>query len=649
MRFVVTLIHAHTLFVLSLCAGIAYASGAVQLSPVDVQGIPATELNKPGYHYISRTELEGRFSTLSDFLQQLNGLQIQQLSGLGNPALVSVRGADARHTRVLINGIETADAQYGGYNLNELPINQIESIEIIQDSHSSQLTDRAIGGTIRITTRQTSESQLSVQAGSYGTYTIGLAQPLGNTWQMQLEHQESRNDYEYPVPSPAQDSQNRYKQEALNNAQFRRQSLQLTGGSTTLSTRLRLAQQQKNTENFSRNFPDNTAYLADQTAALEFSGEQHWLSMQQHWQMGYQKRDQQFSDPQGYVGLGMDDNRYQYQKTYAAVDNRKHWSQWQHSTDLQFSEESYTSSHRLDDDSRDCLTPQGACDAYSYQRAGIFGTGMQWENEHRSQSFKASVHHQQVSELSRPRYARINNAASHRDGFTGAALGYQWWLENTEWSLNWKRVARLPTLYERYGNHGLFVGNNDLETEQSQTMTLDVLMSVTPHWQASAALFYRDLKNAIVPVYDSRGIGRYENTSEAKLLGAEWTLAYRNTAWFTQLSGSHYNSTTTSTVKSFQNKQLAGIYHTSLKWQAGFQNHLHSVHTSAEISDDLYLDRSNLIAGDQRWLWSAGYRYQWRYADAGLRLNNITDNQFLDYTNRPSIGREWLVFFNLRF
>ena len=632
-----------------LASGAPLHAEEAQLSTVETRASSLQTLNRPGYQFFSRTDLERRFANLSEFLSQINGIQVQQLSGLGNPALISIRGATAQQTKVLINGIENADAQNGGYDLNQLPISQIDSIEISQDGSSNGYADRAIGGTINIITRKTkSNSQFGIQAGSYGTYRASLSQQTARNINIQLEHEQSDNNYLYPVASPAFDSQNRNNKEALNNAGFSRQSVQVNSGSEELTARLRLSQQKKNIPDYYRNHPDNSAYLSERNAVLELNGEQSLSSMQQQWRIGHSQRFENFRNTLGLIGLSQNDNRYRYEKNYLSASNKKTWTQWQHRIDLKFSEETYRSDYRLDNDSKRCLTPQGNCDAFSFQRSTSIGSQFNWNSKSQQQQAYIDIYRQNTSDISRQRYA-ISDERTQSNAFIGAAIGYLWYSDRSDWSLTWKRAARTPTLYERYGNHGLFLSNPELQQEISNTLTLNSLWHITEKMQISGSAFYRDLDNAIVPVYDARGIGRYENTSQAILTGIEWNAAYCADYWFGTLSGSHYDSLTTSEIRSFDEKKLPGTYHTSLKASTGFNISKHHIESSVEYSDDLYIDRSNLIEGEARALINLSYRYQATDHEAGLRIINISNNRFLDFTNRPTTGREWLIFLNTRF
>ena len=109
-----------SLFLLSLNS---LANEEIQL---DVMSVEATkdDLMASDFQVFQRDDFINRFQNLSNFLQQQNGLQVQQAGGLGNPALISIRGANSSQTTLLINGIKANNSQFGGYDLNTIPLNQ---------------------------------------------------------------------------------------------------------------------------------------------------------------------------------------------------------------------------------------------------------------------------------------------------------------------------------------------------------------------------------------------------------------------------------------------------------------------------------------------------------------------------------------------
>lgn len=119
---------------------------------------------------ISREDIEaGGHLSLVELLQARGGVEITNSGGLGQPSAVSMRGAEPRHTMVLIDGLRIGSATAGGTAFENLPLNQIERIEIVPGPLSSVYGSDAIGGVIQIFTRSGTGSSARVGVGSYGT------------------------------------------------------------------------------------------------------------------------------------------------------------------------------------------------------------------------------------------------------------------------------------------------------------------------------------------------------------------------------------------------------------------------------------------------------------------------------------------------
>src|SRR5512132_1410300 len=105
--------------------------------------------------------------SLAELLQARGGVEITNSGGLGQPGAVSMRGAEPRHTMVLIDGLRIGSATAGGTAFEHIPLNQIERIEIVPGPLSSVYGSDAIGGVIQIFTRSGTGSDARIGAGSH--------------------------------------------------------------------------------------------------------------------------------------------------------------------------------------------------------------------------------------------------------------------------------------------------------------------------------------------------------------------------------------------------------------------------------------------------------------------------------------------------
>lgn len=125
---------------------------------------------------ITREEIEksGHLS-LVELLAARGGVEITNSGGLGQPSGVSMRGAEPRHTLVLIDGQRIGSATAGGTAFEHIPLNQIERIEIVPGPLSSVYGSDAIGGVIQLFTRSGAGATARIGGGAFGTREASVA------------------------------------------------------------------------------------------------------------------------------------------------------------------------------------------------------------------------------------------------------------------------------------------------------------------------------------------------------------------------------------------------------------------------------------------------------------------------------------------
>jgi vitamin B12 transporter len=92
--------------------------------------------------------------TLPELLAREAGVQFWSNGGLGKPSSVSLRGLEARHTLLLIDGVRYGSATVGSPAWESLPLDAIERIEIVRGPLSGLYGSDAVGGVIQIFTRR---------------------------------------------------------------------------------------------------------------------------------------------------------------------------------------------------------------------------------------------------------------------------------------------------------------------------------------------------------------------------------------------------------------------------------------------------------------------------------------------------------------
>ncbi|PWC14611.1 vitamin B12/cobalamin outer membrane transporter [Brenneria roseae subsp. roseae] len=100
-----------------------------------------------------------------EVMRRLPGVDIAQNGGLGQSASMFIRGSEARHTLILIDGVPVAKPGItGDSDFNQIPISLVQRIEFIRGPRSAVYGADAIGGVINIIT-QTDSDSTNLRAG----------------------------------------------------------------------------------------------------------------------------------------------------------------------------------------------------------------------------------------------------------------------------------------------------------------------------------------------------------------------------------------------------------------------------------------------------------------------------------------------------
>lgn len=124
---------------------------------------------------------------VTDLLARLPGVEITRNGGVGNASSVYVRGAEQRFTAVYIDGVRIDSQSTGGALWEQIPLAQIERIEVLRGPAAAVYGSDAIGGVIQLFTRKgegPAQPYVGVGLGSQGTREIeagvsGTAGPEG--------------------------------------------------------------------------------------------------------------------------------------------------------------------------------------------------------------------------------------------------------------------------------------------------------------------------------------------------------------------------------------------------------------------------------------------------------------------------------------
>ena len=104
---------------------------------------------------ISREAIQrSQARSLSELLQGRAGISLGNQGGAGKITTLNLRGTESDHVLVLIDGVRMGSATAGLPALQDLPIDQIDRVEIVRGPRSSLYGSEAIGGVIQVFTRR---------------------------------------------------------------------------------------------------------------------------------------------------------------------------------------------------------------------------------------------------------------------------------------------------------------------------------------------------------------------------------------------------------------------------------------------------------------------------------------------------------------
>jgi vitamin B12 transporter len=109
--------------------------------------------------------------SLTNLLRGRAGIDIGDQGGLGKNSTVFMRGTESDQVLVLIDGVRVGSVTAGLTAFQDLPVDQIDRIEIVRGPRSSLYGSEAIGGVIQIFTRRDEGAfapRLRVGTGSHG-------------------------------------------------------------------------------------------------------------------------------------------------------------------------------------------------------------------------------------------------------------------------------------------------------------------------------------------------------------------------------------------------------------------------------------------------------------------------------------------------
>lgn len=118
---------------------------------------------------LTRADIEAsQAPDLISLLSRQAGVDIARTGGPGSASTLFLRGTNANHTLVLVDGIRVNSTGQGVFDFAHLPLDQIERIELVRGPRAALWGSDAIGGVLHIFTRDPAAASVRLRGGRYG-------------------------------------------------------------------------------------------------------------------------------------------------------------------------------------------------------------------------------------------------------------------------------------------------------------------------------------------------------------------------------------------------------------------------------------------------------------------------------------------------
>lgn len=159
--------------ILSFTVGASLQAQTIEINPMVITG---ARIEQPlsqaltSVSVITRQEIEKSQSpTLADLLQGEAGFEFGRNGGPGSTTSFFLRGQNSINAVVMIDGVRSQVDSLGSLQVLDVPLAQIERIELLRGNASALYGDAAVGGVISITTRHGKGTPAAYGSLSYGS------------------------------------------------------------------------------------------------------------------------------------------------------------------------------------------------------------------------------------------------------------------------------------------------------------------------------------------------------------------------------------------------------------------------------------------------------------------------------------------------
>ena len=576
---------------------------------------------------IDREQLSNRAAlSVSDLLRDVPGLAVSRSGVQGSQTQIRARGAEANHLLVLIDGVEANDPSQGDeLNWGTLSADDIERIEVIRGPQSSMRGSDAMAGVVNIITRSADEpysAKLFTETGSFSTQRSGFSVG-GIKGDLNVRLGVSTTDTEGDNVSRTGNEKDGYENTSIN---FK------AGYKVSEELNVSFAARQSDGFNEFDADSDFDGFVEDQDRVSEFRNntmrvQGDYASANGRWQhklvIAQSSNDNEaFAD--GILGNVTASTKDQYQYIGSMFWN-------------QATQRISVLAEREEED---------------YQQRGPLNWGLNpnQDRERNTDSFAIEYRTDITDALTLAASGRYDDNSEFESANTMRVEAVYQISDNTRLRSAYGTAVKNPTFSERFGFYTNFIGNPNLDPEESTSWELGVDMELAPAALIlSATLFDSELENEINGfVYDPATFGFTSANKDgvSKRQGIELTASATLTDDLSINSAYTYTDSVESDGAGGYIDEVRRARHTgslNVAWQATENLHINANTQFNGSQTDLYFPPfptpSQTVTLDTYTLVNVTANYSaTERLDIYVRLDNLLDDDYEEVFGFQTLG-----------
>lgn len=642
------------------------ATPPLQMAPVKVSGqrLGAEQVIRETSAFatsIDTSDATAKVDSVADVLNASVGVQVRRFGGLGAFSTVSLRGSTPSQVEVFLDNVLLNRANAGLVDLGNLPLDNVERIDIYRGFAPLQLGAGSIGGAINLVTRPVAGATTNSASLSYGSFdtrkiTLYRSQGLDRLGYVVLfNYTESLGNFRFfddnGTPFNLDDDEvvrrrnNGFKSF---NGNVRGEAI-LGGWQFTLSNDIYTKEQGIPGQASNQSDTARLGVLRDVAILRSEKKAFPWPATDVAFQLAYTYDREHFSDIRGNIGTGFQDLRNTTNSYGGSGLLTWYLDRW-HQTVGVLLDERFETFRSIDmfPETRGLPSREGPL-----QQRNTLTVGVQDEIRLFRDALslrpilRYQVVHNDFGADPTSNNVKLNIPRHNQEDFVNLSLGVKYTLTPAvALKGNVGRFTRIPTLFELFGDRGTTIGNGDLRNERSTNWDVGFSVELPPRGVIERVFFEyahfgSDADDLILFVQNSQNSARAENIGGARIRGHE--LSWSLTAWqHLRLFGNYTYQQAVDTGTSFsRGKTLPGRprheVHQGVEVFAPFGKLLYEL----DYTGNNFLDNVEFFEVNSRLLHNltlAAFPFGKRLK-LTLELKNLTDNRIADIRGFPLPGR----------